>query len=221
MSIYLSLYNNICSNRKQLISEWIPGSGLHRHHIIPKHMGGADEDSNYTYLLVREHVIAHFLLWKIYKNPNDLRAMHMLGANLTTQQRRITGEYCRDNKLGFFGAPAEKRTEWGLKGYNAQKSSIKANTFYWWSTKEGQLERASMGGKIGGRKQADQKIGIHDPQIQLKAASLGGKAHRGKRCMYKPGDISFKRIKTEYIQKHLSEGYIFGSPIPPKNQYSS
>ena len=66
-----------------------PKSGIHKHHIIPKHRGGKDTVDNFTYLTVREHIIAHFLLWKIHGSPNDLRSMHMLGANLTPKQRKI------------------------------------------------------------------------------------------------------------------------------------
>ena len=72
MNIYLRIYNNLCYKKQFLFEKWQKGSGIHRHHIIPRHSGGLDENANYTYLSVREHVIAHFLLWKIYKNPNDL-----------------------------------------------------------------------------------------------------------------------------------------------------
>lgn len=147
MSIYNTIYYNLCSDKKQLKNSYCVGSGLHKHHIIPRHMGGQDIEDNYTYLTVREHTIAHFLLWKIHKHPNDLRAMYMLGANLTTSQRRITGEFARDNKLGIYGCTPEQRREWGLKGLESQKQSGKDNTFYFWSTEAGRKKRASMGGK--------------------------------------------------------------------------
>ena len=38
-----------------------------RHHILPKCMGGVDEN-NITYLTPREHYIAHWLLCKIHKD---------------------------------------------------------------------------------------------------------------------------------------------------------
>jgi hypothetical protein len=59
------------------------------------------------------------------------------------------------------------------------------------------------------------------PEGHKKRGSLGGKAHKGKKCMYKPGDKSFKRVKTEDIKSFLDKGYVFGSPIPSKNQYTS
>lgn len=218
MGIYSRLYYSLCQSRSQLIESWKPGSGLHRHHIFPKHSGGTDDLSNFTYLTIREHIIAHFLLWKMHRNPNDLRSMKMLGAKLTSQQRSITGKWCRDNNIGIYGASEEERYRWRLKGLQTQ--SKQSNSFAYWASSEGRKQRASIGGKIGGKKQAEQKLGWHQPHIQQKAASLGGQSHRGKRCMYMPGDKTFIRVRTEDIEEKLSQGYIFGSPIKSKNQHT-
>lgn len=112
MSYYSNIYYNLCESKKQYKKNYGPGSGLHRHHIIPIHCGGIDCDSNYTYLTNREHIIAHFLLWKINGNINDLRSMHMLGANLTTTQRQKIGKWCYENKIGIFGATQEEKKQW-------------------------------------------------------------------------------------------------------------
>jgi hypothetical protein len=222
MSIYSRIYYNLCQNRSQLVEQWKPGSNLHRHHIVPKHSGGTDDVSNFSYLTIREHIIAHFLLWKIYRNPNDLRSMKMLSAKLTSKQRSIIGKWCCDNKIGFHGATREQRLEWNRKGIKTQEFKGNKNSFWWWSTEEGRKYRASLGGK------ASIEAGNNTewiywmlPEGIKQRASMGGKSHKGKRCMYKPGDKSFKRVKSEDIQTYLNEGYIFGSPIPSKNQHSS
>lgn len=208
-----TIYNTLCVTRKSLIESYKPYSGLHRHHIIPKHSGGKDDESNYTYLTVREHILAHYLLWRIYKNPNDLRAMHMLGGNLSTTKRIITGEYCRDNKLGFHGASKEQLAIWRERGLATQRASGSKNTFTYWASEEGRKERASLGGKASIESGNNTEfLYWMSPEGRKKRASLGGKAHKGKRCMYKPGDKSFKRIKPEDIQSYLDNGYIFGSP---------
>lgn len=222
MGIYSIIYNNLCNEKCQLKELYKPGSGLHRHHIIPRHMGGSDDESNFTYLTVKEHIIAHFLLWKIHKNINDLRSMKMLGAELTLEQRRAVGIYCRDNKIGFHGAPKDKRKQWAAKGVESQKISGDINSFYWWSTEEGRKKRASMGGAAGALSQIKNKHGIHTADLEKRNewASLGGKAHKDKRCMYIPGETTFKRVKSEDIESFLSKGYIFGSPYKGKNQYT-
>lgn len=144
-SIYLKIYTNLCETRKFNHSMHRKGSGLHVHHIIPRHCGGTDDDANLTYLTVREHIIAHFLLWKIHGLPNDLRSMKMLGAKLTVAQRKIIGQWCRDNKIGIHGATPQQKTEWRKRGLESQQKQ--QGSFAWWASPEGRKLRASMGGK--------------------------------------------------------------------------
>jgi hypothetical protein len=218
-NIYSRIYSNLCSKGKLLKEHYVKGSNLHRHHIIPRHTGGLDEDDNYTYLTVREHIIAHFLLWKIHKNVNDLRSMYMLGANLTYEQRRIVGLWCKENKIGWFCPEVQK-----IARKNAMKKQKEMNskqTFYYWSTPDGRKERASLGGKASILSGNNHEWAYWaSEEGRLERASLGGKSHKGKRCMYKPGDNSFKRVKPEDIDTYLKNGYIFGSPIKSKNQYT-
>lgn len=42
------------------------------HHIIPKCLGGSNNNDNYVLLTAREHFIAHILLHKIYPDNNGL-----------------------------------------------------------------------------------------------------------------------------------------------------
>jgi len=186
------IYSNLCEGNKSRREDYKKYSGLHEHHIVPKHMGGTDDDCNLTYLNVREHIIAHYLLWKIYKNPNDLRSMKMLGANLSPQHRKIIGEFCRDNQIGLFSTPVEERKEWMIRGIETQKQEYlndKIKNFYYWSTEEGRKERAS----------------------------LGGKAHKGKKVMHLPGTKGWKRILPQDIDIKLNEGWKFGTGEPAPN----
>ena len=43
----------------------------HKHHIIPKHMGGTNEPSNLIELTVKEHAGAHRVLWEQYGRKED------------------------------------------------------------------------------------------------------------------------------------------------------
>lgn len=217
------IYIFLCQFRKVLKEQYGPGSGLHAHHIIPRHVGGADDESNFTYLTVREHILAHYLLWRIYKNPNDLRAMKMLGGKLTPQMRSNIGKFCAENKIGFHSDKysKEQRLEWTLRGLDTQKKSGSKQTFYYWSTEEGRKERASLGGKACMQSGNNTKwLYWSSPEGRSERARMGALTHKGKRCMYKPEDTTFKRIKPEDIDKFLKEGYIFGSPFKGKNQYS-
>ena len=211
------IYSNLCEGNKSRKDDYKKYSGLHEHHIVPKHMGGTDEDCNLTYLNVREHIIAHYLLWKIYKNPNDLRSMKMLGANLSPQHRRITGEFCRDNQIGLFSTPIEERKKWMSKGIETQKQEYLQNNiknFYYWSTEEGRKERASLGGKQRASKEFNYWA---SNQGRKERASLGGKAHKGKKVMHLPGTKGWKRILPKDVDNKLNEGWKFGTGEPAPN----
>lgn len=43
----------------------------HKHHIIPKHMGGSDHPDNLIELTIEEHAEAHRLLYEKYGNEYD------------------------------------------------------------------------------------------------------------------------------------------------------
>jgi hypothetical protein len=217
--MFNQIYSNLCEGNKSRKENYRKYSGLHEHHITPKHMGGDNSEENLTYLSVREHIIAHYLLWKIYKNPNDLRSMKMLGANLSSQHRKITGEFCRDNQIGFFSSPIDERKEWQIKGIESQKQDYlnnKTKNFYYWSTEEGRKERASLGGKQ--RASAEFSYWASKEGRQERA-SLGGKAHKGKKVMHLPGTKGWKRILPEEISTKLNEGWKFGTGAPsPKSK---
>jgi len=44
---------------------------VHKHHIIPKHMGGTDDPSNLVELSVEEHSLAHKLLYEEFGKRQD------------------------------------------------------------------------------------------------------------------------------------------------------
>jgi hypothetical protein len=49
-----------------------------KHHILPKSMGGSNDKDNLVYLTAREHFIAHWLLWRIYRNQQMAYAFHSM-----------------------------------------------------------------------------------------------------------------------------------------------
>lgn len=211
MSIYYNIYHKLCESKKQAKNEYKPFSGLHEHHILPKHSGGDNSRSNLTYLTVREHIIAHFLLWKIYKNPNDLRSMKMLGAKLTPEKRKIIGEWCRDNKIGFHGSSKKDKRKWAKRGLETQKNNNSKSSFYYWSTEEGRKERASLGGKASLKSGNNKEFLFWMSKEGRKLrASMGGKATKGRKVMHMPGNPKWKRVNPEDVNHYLSLGWQFG-----------
>lgn len=58
---------------------------MHKHHIIPKHMGGSDDPSNLILLTVEEHAEAHRLLFEKYGLKQDELAWKALSGILPKQ----------------------------------------------------------------------------------------------------------------------------------------
>jgi hypothetical protein len=201
--MFKQIYYNLCLHRSTIKEQWTKGSDIHKHHIIPKHSGGNDEEYNFTYLSIREHILAHYLLWKIYKNPNDLRAMSMLGANLTHTQRKIVGDWCRDNHIGFHGANEEDKLEWRKRGIATQiENEIgihNPNNF---------KKYASIGGKAGAKVQLENGLTIFNPEKRQEYASLGGKSLKGMLCVTNGSHRT--RIKPEKLDEYLANGYQLG-----------
>ncbi len=56
----------------------ISGAIYENHHIMPKSLGGSDDQSNMILLTPREHYIAHWLLWRIYRNKEMAFAFYCM-----------------------------------------------------------------------------------------------------------------------------------------------
>ena len=68
---YLKIYNNIILQAKNRILS--DNTYTETHHIIPKCLGGSNENNNLVILTLREHFICHELLVRIYPEENSLK----------------------------------------------------------------------------------------------------------------------------------------------------
>ena len=58
----------------------------HKHHIIPKHMGGSDDPSNIVELTVAEHAEAHKKLYEEFGHLQDKLAWQGLLGLISTAE---------------------------------------------------------------------------------------------------------------------------------------
>lgn len=85
----------------------------HKHHIIPRHMGGSDDSSNLVELTVSEHAEAHKVLYETHGKEQDLIAWQMLSGQITTDQaRRMAASIVMKQKTG------DKNSQFGSKWFN-------------------------------------------------------------------------------------------------------
>jgi len=59
----------------------------HKHHIIPRHMGGTDDPSNLVELTIEEHAEAHKILYEVHGRWQDLVAYRGLLGLITEEER--------------------------------------------------------------------------------------------------------------------------------------
>lgn len=212
---YETIYDNLCESRKANIDYYKPYSGLHKHHITPSHSGGEDVEQNFTYLTVREHIIAHYLLWKIYKNPNDLRQMNMLGAKLTSQHRITVGKWCHENKIGFHKFSREEKSSMAKRQREIRIETDTQNEWDFWAQKEGRTLRSQIGGKIGGKTTKERKVGwfTEDTELRSKWGSNAAK-FSAKLPVYDTVNKIIKKFHTAEERQQfllLNQNFIKGS----------
>lgn len=67
---YKENYNVLINYAKNKNREIGDGNCYEIHHIIPRSLGGKDTKDNLVLLTLREHYLAHFLLWKFSEGEN-------------------------------------------------------------------------------------------------------------------------------------------------------
>lgn len=90
---YEKHYNQLIKTRRNRTCQ--PNEYYEKHHIIPKSLGGADSKDNLIFLTAREHFIAHWLLWRIYKNKETAFAFYSMvhmGKNQIIKSSRVYEE---------------------------------------------------------------------------------------------------------------------------------
>lgn len=169
---------------------------LHRHHIIPRHMGGTDDPDNIQVLTVEEHALAHLKLYEEYgkyedycaylmlsgrnKDPEFLRTRGIIGG---TGCQRIRKEKGLEGPELFYGREVSNEEQFNNCSKGGKKQGkINAETGHIQRiSKEQPPEVRSAAGKKGA--ETGRKRGVNaffDPVLRKEICSIGGKV-QGKR----------------------------------------
>ena len=83
----------------------------HKHHIIPKHMGGTNNPDNLIELTIEEHAEAHRMLYEKHGHTQDKVAWLGLAGIMPHSEIIYTllSEGKKGNKNPMFGKPAPNR----------------------------------------------------------------------------------------------------------------
>ncbi len=130
----------------------------HKHHIIPKHMGGTDDPSNLVELTVEEHAAAHKKLFEEYGHWQDELAWKGLSGQLSKLD--VISEIARKTGLMSKGRKLSEETK---------KKITKARTGRKHSKETRQKMSKSQTGKNNhfyGRKHSEEtKIKMRGPRV--------------------------------------------------------
>lgn len=174
----------------------------HKHHIIPKHMGGSDDPENIIELTIEEHAEAHKILYGKHGRWQDYYAWKGLSSQIGKEQ------LIREILLNA-GKEGGKKTRDLKKGIHTENKELKK---YWASLQP--IEAKIKGGKTSGNQNA---ISGHCQDI----AHLGGKASSGMKFWYNsitneetrafesPGEnwepgVKIERVNIDQLRKQAS-----------------
>ena len=174
----------------------------HKHHIIPKHMGGSDDSENLIELTIEEHAEAHRVLYEQYGRWQDYYAW-----------KGLSGQICKGQLikeiLSNAGKEGGKKSKDLKRGIHIEDIELKK---YWASLQP--IEAKIKGGKTSGNQNAESG---HCQSI----AYLGGKASKGMTFWYNsitneetrsfdsPGEnwktgVKMERVNIEQLRKQAS-----------------
>lgn len=136
------------------------------HHIIPKCIGGADVKDNLVKLTARQHYLAHWLLYKIYKTTVLVHAWHCMSRigdgqknrNINShlfqyckkERSKILSENYKGEKNNFYGKTHTEETKKYLSEINYGRKNISENGLKSWIEKvakqaNSELQKKSLG----------------------------------------------------------------------------
>jgi ribosomal protein S27AE len=82
-------YDRLIETRKVLCRSKKDGNYYEIHHIIPRCKDGDNSEENLIHLTAREHFLAHWLLWRIYRDRQTALAFNAM-LRIGRGQKRIT-----------------------------------------------------------------------------------------------------------------------------------
>ncbi len=126
---------------------------IHKHHIIPRYMGGTDESENLVEVTITQHAMFHFCNYQLWGNEEDRIAWKMLSGQINVdeakQKAKILGcirggQIQKENGTGIFALTFEQRSENSKK--TAQSNKEKGIAIFG-MTYEEKIEARKKGGK--------------------------------------------------------------------------
>ena len=165
----------------------------HKHHIIPRYMGGGDEPSNIIEVSITQHIIWHFANWQRMGNYQDKIAYKLLANTDASEEQEILRlQRCREVMKSM--TPEERKNK------NKLSTEIKR-------TPEA---RKSLSIKM--KQQRSNGIALTEEGRQrIKEAALKATIARSKGVRHIPTGIIYASIRLAARETHTSRNTIKNS----------
>lgn len=103
---------------------------LHRHHKIPRHMGGTDDPSNIEFLTIEQHANAHKILFEKFGREEDriawLGLQGMIGRDEIIRRLQILGG--KNSAKENTWSKTKTRSNWKINAQNQRKAEMAAHS---------------------------------------------------------------------------------------------
>jgi hypothetical protein len=87
-----------------------------RHHIVPKWLGGTDDDTNLVYLSFKDHVFAHWLLWRIHRDKPSAYSYYMMSKRKKANPNPTVEQFAQTNKGRVMSQASKDKISLTFKG---------------------------------------------------------------------------------------------------------
>jgi hypothetical protein len=198
-----------------------------KHHILPKCLGGSNNEDNLVRLTAKEHFIVHMLLCKFteglakrkmyfafnamcsLKLSNNNKRQYKVTSRIAHKLRIESLQFIKGNKFNVGRIPS-KETRLKISESTKQKiaNSLLGEKSYWFGRTHKQSTIELMSKKAKGRKNA---LGTKHPKEfgdKIAKRMLGNKITLGMICVNKNGKT--KMINKNKLQDYLTMGYSKG-----------
>lgn len=163
---YHRLYSSIIERARSSGRSKTDGACYERHHIIPKSMGGNNTKENLVLLTMKEHYVAHHLLWRMHRNSSmALALLRMKHGQQGQYQHKVTArEYEAVKKIALNRLSLLAPIAGSISGKNAVMQNRGVHGF--------DSKKLSELGKKSGKLAAQKKIGAMAIPIEQRIEAL-------------------------------------------------
>jgi hypothetical protein len=120
----------------------------HNHHIVPKHAGGSDDETNLIKVSLTQHTMWHFANWQLWRRKEDFLAYKGLGGQVPGEEMTLERRKIGQINGGKAKTP-KKQSAARSNAVKARKALVEKKVGLGYATTEQQREFGKKGGAKG------------------------------------------------------------------------